>query len=137
MNAFPQLERGLSAEIERVVDEASTARQLGSGSVDVLATPELVRLMEAAAVAAVAGHLPPAYTTVGVSIRVQHLAPTPVGMKFVVSARLGSVQGRRLSFVLVARDEVEEIGRGEHERVLVKVDDFGARAGRKSPQALG
>jgi fluoroacetyl-CoA thioesterase len=130
---WPHLTPGLSATIRRQVDSASTARQLGSGAVDVLATPELIRLMEMAAVAALADHLPPGISSVGVAVDIQHLAPTPVGLSVEARATLTEVQGRRLTFQVVAHDDVEEVGQGTHERVLVEVEGFKARASRKLP----
>jgi len=131
MAGLPTLLPGLSATVHHRVDHASTAGNLGSGAVDVLATPELVRWMEMAAVAALLDHLPPGVTTVGSAIRVEHLAPTPVGMGVQVSATLTGVDGRRLTFEVVARDEVEDIGRASHERVLVDLQKFMERANRK------
>ena len=131
MADLPHLTPGLSAAIRRRVDSASTARQLGSGAVDVLATPELIRLMEMAAVAALAGHLPPEFTSVGVAVSVSHLAPTPVGLSVETRATLTEVQGRRLTFQVAARDDLEEVAQGTHERVLVEVEGFEARAKRK------
>jgi fluoroacetyl-CoA thioesterase len=136
MAQFPELKPGLSGTIQHRVDEKSTARQLGSGSVDVLATPELVRLVEIAAVAALSGHLPPELTSVGVAINVEHIAPTPVGLSVEVRATLTGVQGRRLKFQVVAHDDIEEIGRGTHQRVLVEVESFIARANRKLQQPI-
>jgi predicted thioesterase len=131
MAKLPELTPGLSYTIQHRVDHASTARQLGSGTVEVLATPEMVRLMEVAAVVALADHLPPEYTTVGVALDIKHIAPTPVGLKVRVRADLIEVQGRRLRFEVVAHDEVEEIGRGTHERVLVEAEGFVAKANSK------
>jgi fluoroacetyl-CoA thioesterase len=131
MADWPRLTPGLTAAIRRQVDSASTARQLGSGAVDVLATPELIRLMEMAAMAALADHLPPEFTSVGVAVSVSHLAPTPVGLGVEVRATLTEVRGRRLTFQVVARDDVEEVAQGTHERVLVEVEGFAARANRK------
>ena len=91
MTELPELTPGLSGTLQYQVKEASTARKLGSGSVDVLATPELVRLMEAAAVAALNGHLPPDVTSVGVSLNIKHIAPTPVGCNVKVRAALTEV----------------------------------------------
>jgi fluoroacetyl-CoA thioesterase len=128
---LPELSPGLSATIQHQVNEASTARKLGSGAVDVLGTPELVRLMEVAAVTALDGHLPPEFTTVGVAINVKHIAPTPVGLNMRVRAALTDVQGRRLKFLVIAHDDVEEVGGGTHERVLVEVGSFVTRANHK------
>lgn len=136
MATLPELTPGLSGTIQSQVDQASTARQLGSGIVDVLATPELVRLMEAASVAALANHLPPEFTSVGVAINVKHIAPTPVGLSVKVRATLTNAQGRRLKFEIVAHDDVEEVGRGTHERVLVEVENFVTRANRKLQQPI-
>jgi predicted thioesterase len=135
MSTLPELSPGLSASLQHLVDDRSTARHLGSGTVGVLATPELVRLMEAAAVTALAGHLTPDITSVGVAIDMQHVAPTPVGLKVEICATLTEVQGRRLTFEVTARDDVEEIGRGIHRRVLVEVEGFEARARAKSSRA--
>jgi fluoroacetyl-CoA thioesterase len=121
---LPELSPGLSATIQHQVNEASTARKLGSGAVVVL-------LMEVAAVTALDSHLPPEFTTVGVAINVKHIAPTPVGLNVKVRAALTDVQGRRLKFQVIAHDDVEEVGRATHERVLVEVDSFVARANRK------
>lgn len=137
MVELPELTPGLSATIQCRVGKSSTARKVGSGTIDVLATPELVRLMEAAAVKALADHLPPEFTTVGVMINVKHIAPTPVGLNVKVRAALTEVHGRRLKFQVTALDDREEVGRGTHERVLVEVDTFMGRANRKLEQPTG
>jgi fluoroacetyl-CoA thioesterase len=136
MAQFPELMPGLSGAIQHRVDKKSTARQLGSGTVEVLATPELVRLMEIASVAALSSHLPPEFTSVGVAINIEHIAPTPVGLSVEVRAVLAEVHGRHLKFQVVAYDQTEEIGRGTHERVLVEVEGFVARANRKLQQPM-
>jgi len=89
---------GLVGEIEMVVREENTARHLGSGNVAVLATPEMIRLMEKAAVAAVDHLLPDGYRTVGVAVNIHHLAATPVGMRVQAQAELTAVEGRKLTF---------------------------------------
>jgi fluoroacetyl-CoA thioesterase len=115
---------GLVGQSEIVVHERNTARHLGSGNVAVLATPEMVRLMEKAAVAAVDRLLPDGYRTVGVEVDVRHLAATPVGMRVRVQAELIAVEGRKLTFRVEADDEVEKIGEGEHRRVIIDVGRF-------------
>ena len=122
---------GLSATIQQRVDATSTASAMVSGTVDVLGTPELVRMMEAAAVTALADRQPPGSTTVGVAISAHHTAPTPIGLTVRVTATLAEVQGRRLKFDIVAHDDVEQIGYGTHERVLVDAERFMAGAVRK------
>ena len=126
-----KLTPGLSAELTRTVTESYTAAQLGSGLVPVFATPALVALMEAAAVHALEGCLPPGQTTVGGRIDVRHLAATPVGMTVRALAELTAVEGRKLTFQITAWDDVEKIGEASHERVIVDTEKFLARAQAK------
>jgi predicted thioesterase len=118
------LQPGLSAEVERTVSESETALHLGSGSLAVYATPALVAMMENAAVQALEGHLPPGYTTVGGKIDLRHLAATPVRMKVRARAELVEVQGRKLTFHILAWDEAEQIGEASHTRYLIDEDNF-------------
>jgi predicted thioesterase len=126
-----ELTPGMVAEIETRVTEADTAERLGSGSIPVLGTPALVRLMERAAVQALAGHLPPGQTSVGSRIDVHHLAPTPVGMRIRARAELVQVEGRRLVFRIETWDEAEQIGKATHERFVVDKGRFVAKVQRK------
>lgn len=122
---------GLAGQSEIVVHEENTAQHLGSGNVAVLATPEMVRLMEKAAVAAVDHLLPDGYCTVGVEVNVRHLAATPLGMRVRVQAELVAIEGRKLTFRVEAFDEVEKIGEGEHRRVIVDLERFKERVETK------
>jgi predicted thioesterase len=121
------LRPGLVGETQLIVAEANTARHLGSGGVQVLATPEMVRLMEQAAVAAVDHLLPEGYQTVGAHLEVKHLAPTPVGFSVTARAELVQVEDRRLTFRVEAQDDLERIGEGTHVRVIIDVARFLAR----------
>ncbi len=96
-----------------------------------LATPEMIRLMEKAAVAAVDHLLPDGYRTVGVEVNVRHLAATPVGMRVRAQAELTAVEGRKLTFRVEAFDEVERIGEGEHKRAIIDVERFRERVEAK------
>ena len=126
-----QIVPGLVGQSEMLVHEENTARHLGSGNVAVLATPEMIRLMEKAAVAAVDHLLPDGYCTVGVEVNVRHLAATPVGMRVRAQAELTAVEGRKLTFRVEALDEVERIGEGEHRRVIINVGRFKERVEAK------
>jgi fluoroacetyl-CoA thioesterase len=126
-----ELSPGLIAELEHTVTDADTASRWGSGLVPVFSTPALVGLMESAAVAALAGHLSPGQTTVGVHIDVRHLAASPVGMQVRARAELTAVEGRKLVFKLQAWDEVELIGEADHERFVVELDRFLGRVQAK------
>ncbi len=128
---FPGIELGLKAEEELVVANEHTAPHVGSGAVPVLATPVLINMFEAAALAAVEDLLPEGYQTVGTRLDVRHYAATPVGMKVHAQAQLVAVEGRMLHFRLNARDEHEPIGEGWHERIIIKLGRFDQRMADK------
>jgi predicted thioesterase len=85
----------------------------------VLATPEMVRLVEQTAIQAVQPLLKPGQATVGTRIDVAHLAATPEGMTVTVTVELTAVDRRRLSFRFEVRDETEKVGEGTHERFVI------------------
>lgn len=131
-----QIAPGLIGQSELVVREENTARHLGSGNVAVLATPEMIRLMEKAAVAAVDHLLPDGQRSVGVAVNVRHLAATPVGMKVRAQAELVAVDGRKLTFRVEAFDEAEMVGEGEHRRVIIDLERFEKRVEAKREKTL-
>ncbi|WP_448590026.1 thioesterase family protein [Thermodesulfobium sp.] len=122
------IEVGLNAKIEIVVEEKDTAAFYGSGLVNVLSTPRVVSLMEGAAVEAIKNELTGDETSVGTRICIEHIAPTPVGMKVLASAKLVKVDGRKLTFEVLAQDEKEIIARGTHERFIVNFNRFMEKA---------
>lgn len=130
-----ELKAGIQGVARVTVSEENTAIAYGSGSVRVFATPAMVGLMEKAALSSVDPLLEPGFTTVGTKVNVKHLAATPVGMDVVATSRLVEVDGKRLIFEVEARDEVDLIGTGVHERFIVKLDSFIKRAEGK--QAKG
>jgi fluoroacetyl-CoA thioesterase len=85
----------------------------------VLATPIMVLAMENAALNAVRAHLEPGESALGTVVDIRHLAATPVGQHVTAEAEVTEVDGRRIVFAVTALDEVEEIGRGTHERMVV------------------
>ncbi len=132
MKATERLKPGLRGETSIVVADEHTSPHVGSGVVPVLATPVMVNLLEAAALSAVEKFLAPGYQTLGTVLNVRHFAATPVGLKVRASAELTAVEGRTLTFLLKAEDEMEAIGEGTHERVVVNVDRFEQRVKRKT-----
>lgn len=114
-----------------IVSEAQTAPRLGSGRAPVFATPAMVALIEAAAVACVESHLGEDKETLGIHIDVEHIAATPVGLQVTATAELIERDGRRLVFSVAARDEREVIGRGRHTRVIVDSARFRAKVAAK------
>ncbi len=121
--------------MEREVEPHMLASAVGSGSLEVLATPWLVALMEAAACAALDGALDPGQTSVGVRVDVRHLAPPPPGVRVRARAEVTQVDGRRVVFAVEASDSDEKIGEGTHERALVDGQRLLARAAAKSERA--
>lgn len=121
------LQPGLAGSASVQVTPANTAQALGSGTVPVFATPALVALLEQAAVDALTGALLPGSTSVGTRIDLRHTAATPVGMRVTASATLVEVDGRRLHFEVAARDDVEIVAQGAHERVVVEEQRFLAK----------
>jgi fluoroacetyl-CoA thioesterase len=119
-----RLEKGLVATVRQIIGEDDTAEAVGSGDVPVLATPVVLTLVERAAVAAVAPHLDPGTTTVGTRVGLDHLAPSPIGVRVSATSRLESVEGRRLKFSFEVSDGRDEVARGIHHRVVVGRERF-------------
>ena len=119
------VEPGASATVTLQVTAADTALAMGSGDVEVLATPRIVALVEEAAVAAVAAGVPEGSTTVGTHIDMRHLAPSPIGSEVAATATVTAVAGRRISFEVeaVMRDTV--VAAGLHDRIAVNREGFG------------
>jgi fluoroacetyl-CoA thioesterase len=115
---------GLAGAVEAVVGPADTARALGSGDVDVLGTPRVLALLEAATVAAVAPELDAGSTTVGSRVEVDHLAPTAVGATVRAAAVLAQVDGRRLVFDVTLLADGRVVARGRIVRALVDRSRF-------------
>ncbi|HMF21829.1 MAG TPA: thioesterase family protein [Pseudolabrys sp.] len=93
----------------------------------VFATPMMVTAMENAALNAVRDYLGPSESAVGTAVNIRHLAATPVGHRVTAEAVVTKVEGRRIEFKVTARDEIEEIGNGTHERVVVDLDRLDRR----------
>ncbi|HZO02262.1 MAG TPA: hotdog domain-containing protein [Burkholderiales bacterium] len=125
------IQSGATGSAQILVGEEHTAPRVGSGKVHVLATPVMINLIEAAALAAIEHLLPAGHQSLGTRLDVRHIAATPVGMKVFAKATVASVSGRTVSFRVEARDEKELIGDGTHERVVVNVAKFDARVRRK------
>ena len=131
MDLAAKISPGTSGTAELVVGEEHTATRVGSGAIHVLATPVMINLIEAAALAAVERLLPPGHQSLGTVLNVRHIAATPVGMRVTATATVRKVEGRTIQFAVEARDERELIGDGTHERVVVNVEKFDQRVKRK------
>jgi fluoroacetyl-CoA thioesterase len=121
-------DRTYSASVSATVTESDTARALGSGDVDVLATPRALALAEAATVRAAAASLAPGQTTVGTHVELDHLAPSPVGATVRADAELVYRSGRRLTFDVRLTQDGREVAAGRVVRAVVDRDRFTAQA---------
>ncbi len=126
------LKLGLSATVSEKVTPEMTASAVGSGLVPVFSTPELARLIEQAAVAALDGALDDGQTTVGTNLNFDHLAATPVGMTVSATATLQAIDGRKLVFEIAAQDDIEPVAKGTHTRFMVNSAKFVAKAEKKA-----
>jgi len=122
---------GQKGSAEILVGEEHTAPRVGSGRVHVLATPVMINVMEAAALAAVEHLLPEGYQSLGTHLDVGHYAATPVGMRLRATAEVTRIDGRKIEFQVEAHDEKERVGDGTHVRVVVNVQRFDQRVQRK------
>lgn len=125
------MEIGIKGRVETVVDNSNTAKFVGSGELEVFATPNMIALMEQAAQASVAPHLEDGQGTVGTSLNVTHDAATPIGMKVWAESELIEIDRRRLVFDIKAYDECGLIGQGRHERFIINNEKFIAKANAK------
>lgn len=101
----------------------------------VFATPMMVTVMENAALNAVRDYLDPGESAVGTLVNVRHLAATPAGQTVTAEAVVTKVEGRRIWFDVIARDEIEAIGDGTHERMVVDLKRVAAKLASKAPKA--
>ena len=131
MTDLSKLQPGLKGQAQILVGVEHTAPSIGSGKVPVLATPVMINLIEAAALAAVEHLLPAGHQSLGIHLDVRHFAATPIGMRVRATAELIGIDGRTLTFRVEARDDKEPIGDGSHQRVVVNVARFDARVQKK------
>lgn len=115
---------GIHYTSSTIVTNQNTAKAIGSGNLDVFATPALVALMENAAMNAVMQELPTGSTTVGSMISTTHTRPSKLGSVIQATATLTAIEGRKLTFKISAHDENGTIGEGEHIRYIVDVERF-------------
>lgn len=117
--AFMELK---SVTIERVVEKQHMASVMKSGSLDVLATPQMIAWMEEAACLCL--DLDPSQTSVGISMQTSHDAPSALGAKISITATMTEVKGRKISYDVEAKDGETTIGQGKHARFIVDAEKF-------------
>ena len=121
------LEIGMTFTSSTVVSQANSAATMGSGDLEVFATPAMGALRENAAMNAVADALPQGSTTVGAEMNTTHIKPSPIGARVQATATLTAVDGRKLTFAVEACDEGSIIGNGTHVRFVVDKERFMAK----------
>ena len=125
------LEAGIKGTRTVTVNEENTAKAMGSGTLDVFATPALIALMEEPCWRSVANELEEGCGTVGTLLEIKHTAPTPVGREVICESVLTEVDGRRLVFEVTAHDAKGVVGEGSHERFIIQNEKFQAKANAK------
>jgi len=115
---------GLNGVSEMIVAKEDLVSRLGGVALDVLSTPRLIQLMEAAAIEAIKECVPDQQVSLGTRVSIRHLSATPLGMKVTAHALLQSVEQNRLLFMVSAYDQKEKVAEGELERVLVPLARF-------------
>ncbi len=126
------LHTGIKGKQSITVDQSNSAKTMGSGTLDVFATPAMIALMEKTAWMSVAPHLEEGQGTVGTRLDIRHDAPTPLGMTVTCESELIKIEGRRLIFEVSASDGKDIIGRGRHERFIVPDEKFQKKADGKA-----
>jgi fluoroacetyl-CoA thioesterase len=135
------LRAGLRHEFRYLVPEEKTVPHLYPESAmframpAVLATGYMVGLLEWACIDAIAPHLDEGEQSVGTDVRVSHTAATPPGLTVTVKVTLEKVEGRKLSFSLVADDGVDTISEGTHERFVIDPVRFVRKVREKAEKA--
>jgi len=121
---FMSLTPGLTFREKYVVTSEYTAKHLGSGSVEVLATPAMILFMEHTCRVNIDNFLLENRTTVGTHVDVYHVKPAPINSEVVIEAKLLQVDGRKLIFYVAAYWGDKLIGYGIHERYIVDKEEF-------------
>ena len=137
MSSTEKLKTGLKGSSMLMVAEEHTAPRVGSGRVHVLATPVMINVIEAAALAAIEHLLPEGYQSLGTRLDIRHFAATPVGMRVRADVEVDKVEGRTVTFRVSVVDEKEPIGDGTHERMVVNVSRFDVRVQDKVAMVRG
>lgn len=123
-----EIKIGTSATVETIVDESKLACNVGSGIVQVYATPMMIALMEKAAVQCLEPFMEDGETSVGVLMNASHDAATPKGMRVRATAVITAIDRKKVIFDVTADDEKGSIGKGHHERFVIVKEKFESKA---------
>ncbi len=124
------LKEGIQNRKGAMVTDEVTAVRMGSGFLPVYATPAMILLIEDTCASMVQMLLEADESTVGISLDIKHIAPTPVGVKVCCDAELTKIEGKKLTFTVKVTDDRGLIGTGTHKRAIIKDEEFMAKARR-------
>lgn len=125
------IKKGLKISNEFTVDEEDTARSIGSGTLEVLATPRIVQLVENLCVILLKDEMDKLTTTVGSKFDINHISPTFIKRSFKIEVTLSKVEDKKLTFTFKATDQAGEIANGTHIRYIVDTGRFLMNASMK------
>jgi len=131
-----QIEAGQKLEKEFIVEEKHTASHIGSGSVQVLATPVMIAFIEITGMKLLDQSLEEGYSSVGTRVDIRHLAPSPLGRQVRVQVVVDQVDGQKITLQVEVWDGDTLVGSGTHERFVIDVARFLERV-RKLTQSEG
>ncbi len=136
------LQAGLSYEFSFKITDSKTVPHLYPESPEfnimpnVFATGYMVGLFEWACIQALTPHIDwPREQTVGIHINVSHIAATPPGLTVIVKVKLEKVEGKKLTFSILAHDGIDKISEGTHERFIINASKFNEKLKAKIPQS--
>lgn len=119
---------GNTGRVEIEVEERHCTRR---GDHQIFSTPNMVMLLETAAIEALRPHLPEGMISVGTRVEVRHLAPTPLGLRVKAEAEVQSVEGAKVSFAVKIFDQMEQVGEASHDRYLLDMQRYTGRLAKK------
>jgi predicted thioesterase len=122
---------GRTYQSQTRVEEWMTAEKAGNRGVDVLSTPQLLQLVEDAAMQCLAPLMEPDEISLGTHVDLAHLAATPVGLIVRTEVEVIKVDGKRVEFAFTTFDEREKVADGTHERYITTREKFKERLEEK------
>jgi predicted thioesterase len=131
MDALDNVTIGMTAEKTVTVTSEMTVGHFVANMPQVYATPMMILHMEMASGSAIASHLPKGFVSVGMDVKVRHLAATPVGRTVRAISRVIKLDSKSVVFEVEAWDRDRKIGDGTHRRGIVNVREFEKRFGVK------
>jgi len=131
-----KLEIGVRGTETLLVTPAFTAKAMGSGTLEVFATPAMIALMEKTAGGSILPFLEDGTGSVGTLLEIRHVSATPVGLSVRCESELTKIDGRKLTFSVTAFDPSGVIGSGIHERYLISNERFMEKAESKRKEGV-